>query len=1035
MAGNDTFGGGGGRDRIDYGWENGGGAITVNLVTGTATDTYGNTDTLTDISDITGNSSTDSITGNNGRNRLEGQDGDDTISGGGGDDEIYGGGDNDLINGDSGRDRLRGNSGNDTLNGGSGDDDLDGGTGNDEVNGNSGNDWILGSSGSDDIDGGSGYDVVSYADYDINDAEHSGDGITVDLTGLGVGTITGNVQGNSAAGTTFASIERITGTRGADTFTAYAGGGTSDSDRTFGGLANRSNYSIAFVGANGADTFDINGGRAIIDYGEETWTHPYEEFNGDDNRHWGDQGEFGVVVNLSADTQTISQEQFHRDNENDGGADQNDSETRNFTIAAGYAADTYSGDGSDDTKFDHIIAANAFRLTDADDIIWASNTGTFVDARWGHDTFYGGNGNDQFNGDRGNDFAEAGDGNDTLNGDDGNDELYGQDGNDQLDGSRGNDTLDGGDDDDDINGGDDEDLLMGGAGNDNIDGNNGRDTLLGGLGDDELRAGYGGNNNGAKDLLIGDDVWTSGFTATQLFNLREGVLTNGGRDRLEGGDDNDTLYGGYGDDELRGDENNDVLYGGAGDDRVEGGDHNDAVSGNSGDDRVRGDNGDDTVLGGLGDDEVEGGNDNDILVGDDEPVIVSQLLSAWLSSNATALQTGINNSGGNDRLWAGQGNDTIYAGYGDDEMNGDNGNDVIYGGAGNDDMNGGNDNDKLYGGTGNDRMNGENGNDTLEGGLGHDDMSGGDNDDNMKGEDGNDWMNGNNGNDTVDGGTGNDRVSGDEGHDSLIGGTGFDTLNGGSGNDTLTGDANDRFYGEGGNDTYNLGSITTAAFTGDFWEDQNGGTADTILTSIDRDLTLDENGNGFHFQNIENATVSGAAAGTQVNLTGNGLGNILTGHAGKNSLSGSNGNDKLDGGAGNDTLVGGNNNDTLIGGLGNDTLTGGNNNDIFVFNTALGASNVDRITDFNATQDTIQLENTGAGLFNVLKTGTLAANAYAENTTGLATTKDHRIIYETDTGKLTYDSNGNVAGGVIIHFATLNAGLQATLSNADFVII
>ncbi|TIM05335.1 MAG: calcium-binding protein, partial [Mesorhizobium sp.] len=43
-----------------------------------------------------------------------------------------------------------------------------------------------------------------------------------------------------------------------------------------------------------------------------------------------------------------------------------------------------------------------------------------------------------------------------------------------------------------------------------------------------------------------------------------------------------------------------------------------------------------------------------------------------------------------------------------------------------------------------------------------------------------------------------------------------------------------------------------------------------------------------------------------------------------------------------------------------------------------------------------------------------------------------RIIYNAATGTLTYDTNGNAAGGAV-QFANIGAGLA--LSNADFIVV
>ena len=102
-----------------------------------------------------------------------------------------------------------------------------------------------------------------------------------------------------------------------------------------------------------------------------------------------------------------------------------------------------------------------------------------------------------------------------------------------------------------------------------------------------------------------------------------------------------------------------------------------------------------------------------------------------------------------------------------------------------------------------------------------------------------------------------------------------------------------------------------------------------------------------------------------------------------------------------------------------------------MFNTALNAAtNVDQITDFNVAADTIILEN--AIFSTIVGTGTLTAAQFVANTAGTAQDASDRIVYETDTGRLFYDSNGDAAGGAT-QFAQLAAGLA--LTNNDFLIL
>jgi Ca2+-binding RTX toxin-like protein len=93
----------------------------------------------------------------------------------------------------------------------------------------------------------------------------------------------------------------------------------------------------------------------------------------------------------------------------------------------------------------------------------------------------------------------------------------------------------------------------------------------------------------------------------------------------------------------------------------------------------------------------------------------------------------------------------------------------------------------------------------------------------------------------------------------------------------------------------------------------------------------------------------------------------------------------------------------IDGGLGDDTLTGGPGRDQFVFDTALGPTNIDRITNFQHHIDKIDLSHaifTKAGAI-----GTLTAAAFFEGTA--AHDASDRIIYNPANGHVIYDSNGN----------------------------
>ncbi|MBN9561441.1 MAG: calcium-binding protein [Alphaproteobacteria bacterium] len=180
--------------------------------------------------------------------------------------------------------------------------------------------------------------------------------------------------------------------------------------------------------------------------------------------------------------------------------------------------------------------------------------------------------------------------------------------------------------------------------------------------------------------------------------------------------------------------------------------------------------------------------------------------------------------------------------------------------------------------------------------------------------------------------------------------------------------------------------------TADVVKEVAGAGNDTVLTSVNYTL-----GAG---QSIETLATASATAGA-IRLTGNELSQAIIGNTRANFINGAGG---------------------------NDTLTGGGGADTFVFNTALSATgNVDRITDFDPTVDKISLAKS---IFSALgNTGVLSAAAFFQGPA--AHDADDRIIYNSSTGALSYDSNGNAAGGSTV-FATLAPNL--TLHAANFLV-
>jgi Ca2+-binding RTX toxin-like protein len=611
--------------------------------------------------------------------------------------------------------------------------------------------------------------------------------------------------------------------------------------------------------------------------------------------------------------------------------------------------------------------------------------------------------------------------------------------------------------------------LSGGDGNDVLNGGAGADKLAGGLGNDLYFVDNIGDvvaESGGLDEIrttLADTMAAAGVeTLTGLSNAGQILRGNSLHNLISGGTGADAMLGGIG---------NDVYLVGAGDIVTENaGEGSDEVrtalgsytlaanlerlvgtsaagqtlTGNAQGNMLTGAAGNDRLDGGLGADQLAGGLGNDLYTVDAGDVVaeaagagtdeVRTALSAYtLTSNVerltgtsasgqaltgNALANLLTGAGGNDALNGGAGADRMVGGLGNDIYVVDNVGDAVAeaAGAGTDEvrttlgtyvlaasvetltglsgagqtLTGNALANVIVGGSGNDRLDGAGGADQLAAGLGNDLYTVG----------AGDIV-------TEAAGAGTDevrtalaaytltanveRLTGTSASGQALTGNALaNLLTGGGGNDLLDGGLGaDRMVGGLGNDVYVVDNA------GDAVAEAAGAGTDEVRTAL-----------GTYVLAASVEKLTGTSAGGQT-LSGNVLGNVITGLGG---------NDSFDGGAGNDVLHGG---------AGNDKLKGGAGADSFFFDTPLDpATNVDRILDFAAADDTITLSR---AVFAAIGAGTLTGGAFWAGTA--AHDADDRIVYDNATGRIWYDADGNGAGAALL-FAQVNAG--TALSAADF---
>jgi Ca2+-binding RTX toxin-like protein len=893
---------------VDYRQDGGGSGINVNLATGTGTDTWGTTETFTNIVQIRGSMFGDTIVGNQFYNYFQGLQGADNINGGGGFDEVdysldanYGGAAGvtvNLVNGVA----TDGWGNIDTL---TSIEYVRGTQQNDTITGNASNNVVRGNGGSDSFVGGDGFDTfLPGLGVDSFNASAGADGdetftdrdrinygdLTPDVVGLGVIVNFTNASVTREGFTVLSNTARDTG-GSIDTFIdVERGRGTSGRDYFFGSTTANLREE-RFEGLGGSDYFDGGAGFNFVTYG----------FDVANFASTGSGGTLGIIANLSASSITVN----------------------GVVVASGTVRDPFGA-------IDTLVSIQGIQGTSLADYMVGGSGYDFFRSFGGADVFDGGAGDrdaisfffdEAF-------FGIGGAPGYSINMVTGTAVGF-ADGStttffnvEEVQGSERNDTITGDSLRNFLSGSWGDDVINGGGGNDIIGGGEGNDTLNGEAGVDSVTYMY---DPFARSYLY--SVFTAFVPATNLgvtVNLATGTATDqyGDTDTLSG---IENVTGTFFNDTLTGDGNANTFYGLSGNDTIDGGTGNDTISyagwgandgsgipalvgqnasrpngvtvnlvggtandseggtdtlisiesviGSTGNDTITGNTSDNTLDGGDGNDTLVGGAGSDTLIGGigtDTASYASASSSIQIYLTAPSFNGG--DAGGDtfnsievftlastslNNFFADDTAQTVNGGGASDLIFGYGGADTLNGNAGNDFLYGGDDNDMISGGTEDDILVADAGEDTVDGGDGFDQIYGGTGNDTLNGDAGADYIFGNGDNDTINGGAGQDLLFGDSGNDTINGGADYDLIQGGEGSDTLFGGDGagivNAVFGQDGNDTLRGGTGIDYMWGGDGAVDTGNDTFE-ITANGSVDVILD-------FQ-------AGAAVGDVLRITG-----------------------------------------------------------------------------------------------------------------------------------------------------------------------
>jgi Ca2+-binding RTX toxin-like protein len=962
-AGTDTINGISGNDTLAF--TNMTLGQTINLGTGSSTDTLGDRTNFSNITNFNGSNHNDTIFGSTGNDIV--------IGGTGGANLFYASLGTDSLDGGTANasntidfalasSAVTVNLTNQTATGWGTDtlldfnnviasafgDNITGSTGNDSIVGGVGNDMFIATGGNDTINGVSGTDTLNLSGLSTAVVLRVDLGSAIDQVSdvthfSNIGTFFGTNHGDTIFGST--ASDNIQGGTGVNIFYASLG-----SDTLNGGNGTGHTNTIDFANETVGAIVNLTLGTAS-GFGADTLSN-FNRFIG------GDHGDT-VTGTTSNDTLTGGQgaDMFYATLGSDSinGGLGTPSNTINFANAGTHQVVVNLGSGT-------ATGFGTDTLTNIQNVI-GTNNGDTITGSTASNSIQGGTGNDIFYASLGNDTYGGGGGSDTLS-------YSTLGGGITLDIAHGTST-DGANDTDSFNsittfiGTDFGDKIFGSTGNDSVQGGAGTNIFYASLGSDTFNGGTGGSNT-IDFVLASNAVYV---------DLGQGTATGWGTDtftnfqRIIGSNFGDTLNGSA---------------------------NADSITGGTGSDLIYATLGGDTLNGGTG----AGINTVDFAHASNGVVInlTNNVASGWgvdtISNFQNVIGSGfgdtITGSTGNNSIRGGAGSDIFYATAGSDTITGGGGTDTLsFSGmasavtlhldgtpSGTDSLGdittfsaitsyvGSNHNDTIYGSTGNDSvMGGTSGHnmfyaslgaDTLDGGvatganantisfllasaavtvnLGLNTATGWGTDtltdfQNVIASTHGDTITGNGQNNSITGGTGNDLFYASLGNDTYVGGGGTDTLNYSSLGTAITLDLANATSIDGFQDVDSFSGVKTFIGT-------NHG--DTIFGSSGNDSVLGGGGNDLFYASLGTDTLDGgggtsntlsfalASSAVTINMaTGSATGwGTSTFSEFQNVIASSHG-DTIFGSTLNDNILGGIGADHIYASAGNDTLNGG----------------------------------------------------------------------------------------------------------------